>query len=60
MNGSPSASKKGLHSLGRRIDKSQSTLDRGQLEREIGRLFKRNSEKQNGENLSSNHYGLFL
>ena len=29
----------GLGSLGRRIDKSQSALDRGQLERQIGRLL---------------------
>lgn len=33
----------GLHSLGRRIEKSQSALDRGQLERQIGRLLERNS-----------------
>jgi transposase len=33
----------GLASLGRRIEKSQSTLDRGQLERQIGRLLERNS-----------------
>lgn len=33
----------GLHSLGRRIEKSQSALDRGQLERQVGRLLERNS-----------------
>jgi transposase len=33
----------GLHSLGRRIEKSQIPLDRGQLERQIGRLLERNS-----------------
>lgn len=33
----------GLHSLGRRIAKSQSALDRGALERQIGRLLERNS-----------------
>jgi transposase len=33
----------GLQSLGRRIEKSQSALDRGQLERQIGRLLERNS-----------------
>lgn len=33
----------GLQSLGRRIEKSQSPLDRGQLERQIGRLLERNS-----------------
>ena len=33
----------GLHSLGRRIEKSQMPLDRGQLERQIGRLLERNS-----------------
>jgi transposase len=33
----------GLGSLGRRIEKSQSALDRGQLERQIGRLLERNS-----------------
>jgi transposase len=33
----------GLASLGRRIEKSQSALDRGQLERQIGRLLERNS-----------------
>lgn len=33
----------GLQSLARRIEKSQSALDRGQLERQIGRLLERNS-----------------
>ena len=33
----------GLQSLGRRIEKSQSALDRGTLERQIGRLLERNS-----------------
>jgi transposase len=33
----------GLGSFGRRIEKSQSALDRGQLERQIGRLLERNS-----------------
>jgi transposase len=33
----------GLHSLGRRIEKSKTALDRGQLERQIGRLLERNS-----------------
>ncbi|MBI2359741.1 MAG: IS1634 family transposase [Deltaproteobacteria bacterium] len=33
----------GLHSLGRRIEKSQTQLDRGVLERQIGRLLERNS-----------------
>ena len=33
----------GLASLGRRIDKSKSGLDRGALERQIGRLLERNS-----------------
>jgi transposase len=33
----------GLHSLGRRVEKSQTPLDRGQLERQIGRLLERNS-----------------
>ena len=33
----------GLQSLGRRIEKSQSALDRGALERQIGRLLERNS-----------------
>jgi transposase len=33
----------GLHSLGRRIEKSHSALDRGALERQIGRLLERNS-----------------
>lgn len=33
----------GLSSLGRRIEKSQSALDRGPLERQIGRLLERNS-----------------
>jgi transposase len=33
----------GLSSLGRRIEKSQSALDRGALERQIGRLLERNS-----------------
>ena len=33
----------GLLSLGRRIQKSQSSLDRGKLERQIGRLLERNS-----------------
>jgi transposase len=33
----------GLHSLARRIEKSQTQLDRGALERQIGRLLERNS-----------------
>lgn len=33
----------GLHSLGQRIEKSQMPLDRGALERQIGRLLERNS-----------------
>jgi transposase len=33
----------GLESLGRRIEKSQAALDRGVLERQIGRLLERNS-----------------
>jgi transposase len=33
----------GLDSLGRRIEKSQTSLDRGALERQIGRLLERNS-----------------
>jgi transposase len=33
----------GLSCLGRRIEKSQSALDRGPLERQIGRLLERNS-----------------
>lgn len=33
----------GLESLSRRIDKSQGPLDRGELERQIGRLLERNS-----------------
>jgi transposase len=33
----------GLQSLGRRIEKSQSALDRGAVERQIGRLLERNS-----------------
>jgi transposase len=33
----------GLESLSRRIDKSQGALDRGELERQIGRLLERNS-----------------
>jgi transposase len=33
----------GLQSLGRRIEKSQKVLDRGQLERQIGRLLGQNS-----------------
>ena len=33
----------GLHSLARRIEKSQIQLDRGTLERQIGRLLERNS-----------------
>src|SRR6266508_5006915 len=33
----------GLHSLGRRIEKSKKALDRGQLERQIGRLLGQNS-----------------
>lgn len=33
----------GLESLGRRIEKSQTALDRGVLERQIGRLLERNS-----------------
>src|SRR6266542_3404744 len=33
----------GLHSLARRIEKSQTPLDRGTLERQIGRLLERNS-----------------
>jgi transposase len=33
----------GLHSLARRIEKSQTLLDRGTLERQIGRLLERNS-----------------
>jgi transposase len=33
----------GLQSLGTRIEKSQSALDRGALERQIGRLLERNS-----------------
>jgi transposase len=33
----------GLQSLGRRIEKSRSALDRGALERQIGRLLERNS-----------------
>jgi transposase len=33
----------GLHSLARRIEKSQTPLDRGALERQIGRLLERNS-----------------
>jgi transposase len=33
----------GLLSLGRRIEKSQSPLERGKLERQIGRLLQRNS-----------------
>lgn len=33
----------GLDSLGRRIEKSQTPLDRGALERQIGRLLERNS-----------------
>jgi transposase len=33
----------GLQSLGRRIEKSQSALDRGALERQIGRLLERNA-----------------
>jgi transposase len=33
----------GLQSLGRRIDKSKTALDRGELERQIGRLLERNS-----------------
>jgi hypothetical protein len=33
----------GLHSLSRRIEKSQMPLDRGQLEGQIGRLLERNS-----------------
>jgi hypothetical protein len=33
----------GILSLARRIEKSQSALDRGALERQIGRLLERNS-----------------
>lgn len=33
----------GLRSLGRRIEKSKTALDRGELERQIGRLLERNS-----------------
>ena len=33
----------GLQSLGRRIEKSKKALDRGQLERQIGRLLGQNS-----------------
>jgi transposase len=33
----------GLQSLGRRIEKSKTALDRGELERQIGRLLERNS-----------------
>lgn len=33
----------GLHSLGSRIEKSKTALDRGGLERQIGRLLERNS-----------------
>lgn len=33
----------GLQSLARRIEKSQSALDRGKIERQIGRLLERNS-----------------
>lgn len=33
----------GLHSLGRHIEKSKTALDRGQLERQVGRLLERNS-----------------
>jgi transposase len=33
----------GLSSLGRRIDKSQTSLERGKLDRQIGRLLQRNS-----------------
>ena len=33
----------GLRSLARRIEKSQSALDRGKIERQIGRLLERNS-----------------
>jgi transposase len=33
----------GLHSLARRIEKSQRPLDRGQLERQVGRFLERNS-----------------
>jgi transposase len=33
----------GLQSLGSRIDKSKTALDRGELERQIGRLLERNS-----------------
>jgi transposase len=33
----------GLQSLGSRIEKSQTALDRGELERQIGRLLERNS-----------------
>jgi transposase len=33
----------GLESLGRRIEKSKSPLDRGELERQIGRLLEKNS-----------------
>ena len=34
---------KGLHSLGRRLERARTTLDRGKLERQIGRLLERNS-----------------
>ena len=33
----------GLHFLGRRVEKSKTVLDRGELERQIGRLLERNS-----------------
>src|SRR6516225_6412420 len=33
----------GLQSLGRRVEKSQTALDRGDLERQVGRLLERNS-----------------
>jgi transposase len=34
---------KGLHSLGHRLERARTALDRGKLERQIGRLLERNS-----------------
>jgi hypothetical protein len=43
----------GLESLTRRIEKSRKLLDRGKLERQIGRLLERNSRRRGVTRLRS-------
>ena len=42
----------GLQSLGRRVEKSQTALDRGDLERQVGRLLERNSRASSRYSIS--------